>query len=263
MKNKVIIEFLEKTYPLKYSENWDKSGLQVGDLNSDISGIVFGLDPSLEIIEYAKKNSCNLIITHHPLAIKEIFPIDFSSYEARIIKELIKNDINLYSMHTNFDFVEPSVSDNLLSVLGLDYKKKEFLISGNDINTGYGRVVNLKRELSIFDVLDQIKNKFLLKYLRFVKNSDKSIKRIAVMGGSGASFIKNAYDLKADLYITGDIKYHDARLSQYLEISLIDMGHFHSELYAIKIISELLRENFKGIKNIIFKEEEDPFVLWR
>lgn len=263
MKNKYIIKFLESCYPLKYSEKWDKSGLQVGDLSFDTSAVVLGLDPGLEIIEYAKSVSSNLIITHHPLSIKEVFPIEFSNYESKIIKELVKNDITLYSMHTNFDFVNPSVSDYLLDYLELDVINKDFLIRGKDDNTGYGRIADLKQELRLQEILDLIKNKFLLKYLRFVGNSDRIIKRISVMGGSGASFIRNSYDLGADLYVTGDVKYHEAKLAQYLPLAVVDMGHFYSELHSIKLISKLLRENFKDININVFDGEKDPFVLWR
>jgi putative NIF3 family GTP cyclohydrolase 1 type 2 len=82
------------------------------------------------------------------------------------------------------------------------------------------------------------------------------------MGGSGASFIEKAHRKGVELYITGDIKYHDARLAEQLEIEVADIGHFHSELYSTEIIKKLIDKQF-DIKIETFKGEKDPFILWR
>ncbi len=260
---KDILSVLENNYPLKYSEKWDKSGLQVGDTSINTSKILLALDPLEEVIDYAVKNNIKLIVTHHPMALKPIFPIDTQTYPGRIIKKAILNDITIYSAHTNFDSVEPTVSDALLDKLGFKYTEKYFIQSNMEKNIGFGRIIKLTEKMAYSDILNVIKEKSFAKYLRFVGDIDKVIGVVAIMGGSGASFIEDVYQKGADLYITGDIKYHDARLAQQLGLSVIDLGHFYSERHALNTLKTLLELNFKEIFINIFNKENDPFILWR
>ncbi len=260
---KDILNVLENNYPLKYSEKWDKSGLQVGDTTVNTSKIILALDPLEEVVNYAIKNKINLIITHHPLALKAIFPIDTQTYLGRVIKKAILNNITIYSAHTNFDSVEPTVSDALLDKLDFKYESKSFIKNNTENNVGFGRIIKLNKKMAYSDILNAVKEKSLAKYLRFVGDIDKVIEVIAIMGGSGASFIEDVYQKGADLYITGDIKYHDARLAEQLGLSVIDLGHFNSERHSLIILKKLLEFNFKEIFIDIFNKEDNPFILWR
>jgi len=262
MIHKKIISFLEEKYPVRFSEKWDKTSLQVGSLQDETEGILFALDPSIELVDYAVKNSYNLLITHHPLTLSSLFPLNLDTYIGRLIKKLILNNITLYAMHTNFDSVEPTVSDLILEKMNLKFKRKEFLSPTRDEAVGFGRIIDLETPMEINSILSIIKKNFSLNHLRFIGNSAKMVSCIAVMGGSGASFIEKAYKKGVELYITGDIKYHDARLAEQLEIEVADIGHFHSELYSTDIIKKLIDKQF-DIKIETFKGEKDPFILWR
>jgi len=260
---KNILSVIENNYPLKYSEKWDKSGLQVGDTSVGTKKILLALDPSVEALDYAIQTNTKLIITHHPIALKPIFPIDTTTYLGNIIKKAIINDITIYSAHTNFDSVEPTVSDALLKKLEFKYTEKSFLENTQEDNIGFGRIIKLKKEMTCSDILNAVKQKTFAKYLRFVGDIDRVIEQIAIMGGSGASFIEDAYNKGAELYITGDIKYHDARLAEQLGMSVIDLGHFYSEKHSLNTLRELLSTNFREIFIDIFNKEDDPFILWR
>ena len=261
-----ILNVLENSYPLKYSESWDRSGLQIGDTSIFTDKIILALDPSIEVLDHAIKTGAKLIITHHPVALKGIFPIDTQTYIGKMIKKAILNDITIYSAHTNFDSVEPNVTDALIEKLELKYSKKSFLEankkSGRD-DIGHGRIIELSNKMTNSDILSVLKEKTLVKYLRFVGDLDKIVNQIAIMGGSGASFLYDAHKKGVDLYITGDIKYHDASLAEQLGLSVIDLGHFYSERYSLNILKKLFNLNFEKIFVDIFNKEEDPFILWR
>jgi dinuclear metal center YbgI/SA1388 family protein len=197
------------------------------------------------------------------MALKSIFPIDTQTYLGNIIKKAIKNDITIYSAHTNFDSVEPTVSDALLKKLSFEYSELSFLETGRESNIGFGRIIKLKKKMASSDILNAVKDKTFAKYLRFVGDIDKVIERIAIMGGSGASFIEDVHKQGVDLYITGDVKYHDARLAEQLGLFVIDLGHFYSEKYSLSTLKELLDMHFKEIFIDIFNKEDDPFILWR
>lgn len=114
---------------IKYMENWappgiawknDNVGLQVGSTNKQIKNILLSLDLTVEVVNDAVRKKCNLIITHHPLIFKPITKLDLTSdTTAQLIHKLIKNEITLYSAHTNLDFTKHGVSFQLAKKIGL------------------------------------------------------------------------------------------------------------------------------------------------
>jgi dinuclear metal center YbgI/SA1388 family protein len=121
MTGKEIIKYLEEWAPKGIAWERDNAGLQVGNPNIKIKNILLSLDLSEEVIETAKKENCNLIITHHPLLFYPLKNLDVSkSRNSKMIQMLIKNDITLYSAHTNLDFTKHGVSYQLANSLQLE-----------------------------------------------------------------------------------------------------------------------------------------------
>jgi len=114
MTGKEIIKYLEEWAPKGIAWDKDNVGLQVGDPEIKIKNVLLSLDLKEEVIESAIKENCNLIITHHPLLYYPLKNLDFSkSSRAKMIEKLIKNNITLYSAHTNLDFTKHGVSYQL------------------------------------------------------------------------------------------------------------------------------------------------------
>jgi len=121
MTGKEIIKYLEEWAPKGIAWERDNAGLQVGNPNIKIKNILLSLDLSEEVIETAKKENCKLIITHHPLLFYPVKNLDVSkSRNSKMIQMLIKNDITLYSAHTNLDFTKHGVSYQLANSLQLE-----------------------------------------------------------------------------------------------------------------------------------------------
>lgn len=115
-----IIKHLEEWAPKGVAWEKDNVGLQVGDPGSKLKNIMLSLDLSEAVIAEARKNNCNLIITHHPLLYNPLRNLDTSRDQtAQMIQKLIKNDITLYSAHTNLDFTKHGVSYQLARRIGL------------------------------------------------------------------------------------------------------------------------------------------------
>jgi dinuclear metal center YbgI/SA1388 family protein len=114
MTGKEIIKYLEEWAPKGIAWDKDNVGLQVGDPEIKIKNVLLSLDLKEEVIESAIKQNCNLIITHHPLLFYTVKNLDYSkNILARMIEKLIKNNITLYSAHTNLDFTKHGVSYQL------------------------------------------------------------------------------------------------------------------------------------------------------
>ena len=247
-----IIKEMELLAPTYLKEDFDNVGLMVGDKNKEVKKVLLALDCTLKVIEEAKKENVELIITHHPLIFKRPSSITTDTLQGKKIIELIKNDISLYSSHTNLDSVENGLNDTIVKILE---KNKR------DDKAGLGRIVSLNESIQLEDLISKIKKSLNINNLRVVKGKDK-VNKIAIINGSGQDFIGKAVALGADCIITGDTTYHFASDYKEMEISILDVGHFASEQITFFNVMENLKEKFKDVEFITSTVEEDPFSFY-
>jgi len=123
---KDVTKYLEKIAPLHLQESYDNSGLQVGDYKSEVKGILVSLDVTLEVIDDAINQQCNLIVAHHPIIFGKIKNVTKCSLTGSIVFKAIKNNINIYAIHTNLDNVPNGVNSKIAEFIGL--KKIKILL---------------------------------------------------------------------------------------------------------------------------------------
>lgn len=255
MKIKDIIKFLEERFPLSLQEDWDNSGLQIGNIENDLTNIMISLDIDEQTIQKAKEKSCNLIINHHPFLFSSIKSIDLNEEKGKIIKDLIKNDITVFAMHTNLDIGKGGVNDNLAKLLEL--KDISNLDTNNEnpmARFGY------TDEITAYDFSKFIKEKLNCKGLILYGDKDKKIEKVALCGGAGSDFINDAIKKGCDLIVTSDVKYHEA-MDNCKKINIVDPGHFASENHIIYMIKDLLEKNFAtGIYTCAKKDSYREFI---
>jgi len=119
MKIKEILQSLEQWAPLAYQESYDNCGIQAGNANQDVKGILITLDTIEEIIDEAIAKNCNLVIAHHPLLFKGLKSITGKNDIERALVKAIKHDITIYAIHTNLDHVANGVNLRICDRLGL------------------------------------------------------------------------------------------------------------------------------------------------
>lgn len=252
MITKDIINFLEEKYPRSNAEEWDNVGLLVGNNKKDVKKIQLSIDATEKAVDYAAQNNVDMIVTHHPLIFKPLKSIVMSELSGRKIIKLIENGLNLYSIHTNLDSSKDGLNDYILELL--EVKKYKIIdINANDETAGIGRMYTLEEKITILEYADFIKTKMKIKNVRVISNDLKSkVKKIALINGSGMSYWRKVKSLGADLFITGDISYHDALDAKESGLHLIDIGHFESE----NCFSELLKKNLEeiGLEVLIFND---------
>jgi len=209
-----IINILEKKFPKINAEEWDNVGLLVGDYDKEVKKIQFSIDASLEVIENAIKEKVDMIITHHPFIFKAIKSINEQDILSKKIRALIRNDINIYSIHTNLDSSVSGLNDYVLEKLG--YTNYKFLDYDEEKNCGIGRIFKL--------------------------DENKKIKKVALINGSAMSYWRKAKKEKIDLFITGDVGYHDALDARESGLAVIDFGHYESEHFFHEVLIKELKE---------------------
>jgi dinuclear metal center YbgI/SA1388 family protein len=106
-------------------------------------------------------------------------------------------------------------------------------------SVGLGAIGELDAEISEEELLAKVKQNFNVGNIRHSAKTGRKVRRIAVCGGSGASFIRTAIASKADAYITADIKYHDWFLAEG-KILLLDIGHYESEQFTKEIFYDIV-----------------------
>lgn len=235
---------------LKQQEAWDNSGLQIGDLNSDIKTVMLTLDVDLNAVNYAIENKVDLIITHHPFLFGSIKSIDYNTYDGKIIRTLITNNINLYSMHTSLDMAEKGINYQLANKLSID--DYNVLHKINADNSGYGGIGEIDA-VNVAEFAEYVKKSLNCSNVKlYCSNKNKLVKKVAFCGGSGSEFIDDAINMKADVYITGDIKYHQAQMALKSNLCIIDAGHFYTENHFLRNLKDIL-DKCEGLHIILLK----------
>ncbi len=248
-----IITYLDNLYPENNAESWDNVGLLLGTKNNKVNKVLLTLDIDEKVVDEAVENKADMIISHHPLIFNPIKSIITDSHDGRMFEKLIKNNIAVYSAHTNFDVSENGLNDYAAKLVGISVKG---ILSEQ---SSLGRYGCFDKEHNLKDVLDICKNKFYSKNIRYVGDLDKNIKNIAIVTGSGMSEVDSCYEKNIDLFITGDVKYSGAREALNNNLSIIDLGHYGSEYIAVDLFYDVLSKKFADVSFIKSTANTDIF----
>lgn len=245
-----IVSFMEEFAPPSLTSSWDNSGWQIYLGDKDINRVMLGLTPTPEVIEQALEKRCELIIAHHPLIFSKVNKLNVNNSKDIPVIKALQNNLPVYSAHTNLDSTKGGIADELAKIIGL---KNLTPIEKISEDTGLGRIGELEKEETLDVILSRLKQALNADKLKVINRLNKTkAKSIALCPGSGGSFIPLLNDV--DLYITGDIKYHDA--IEINNLVVIDAGHFETERIILPILKNMLEK--LGIE-IFIAEETDPW----
>ncbi len=252
-----ILCAMEKYAPARLAEDWDNVGLMVGESEKDISKVLIALDINDKVIDEAIDRKADLIITHHPFIFRAIKNVsDISPLGKRIIR-LIKNDIAVFSAHTNLDSAAGGTNGTLAKLLEL--REVEGLADVNEDGSAMGRIGSLEREVTFGELIDRVKSVLGAHKLSVCGDTAKIVKRVGICTGKGASFMSEAKAMGADAYITGDFGYHEGQTAMDLGLCVIDGTHYLTEVIVVPVLCSYLREEFSGLE--VMESEVDGQTL--
>ena len=223
MDKKEIAKIIENFAPPALAEEWDASGW-VADVHAknEVKKVLLCLTVTDDVINQAKAQNCDMIVSHHPL-----FYVPFEY-----------KDINIYCAHTNMDRTKGGTTDTLIKVLGFE---------ASEVTHPFVRVV--KTDISLEEFKECLRR--ISPNLRYVNNKNiGTLKTIAFCAGSGSDFIK---EINCDAYVTGDLKFHTAVESDKI---LFDIGHFESEILVLLVFEKLLERVVETVR----ADEKSPFI---
>jgi dinuclear metal center YbgI/SA1388 family protein len=348
MKLHELTTYLESIAPLAYQEEYDNSGLIVGNGNQEITQALISLDCTEAVVDEAIATGCGVIISHHPIVFKGLKKFNGKTYVERVVEKAIKHDVALYAIHTNLDSVMDGVNARICQTLGLknprilcaksallkklvtyvplshadavrnalfkagagqvgDYSECSFNTNGTgtfkggqdtspyvgqpgeqhqeaetrietiypahleskilmalflnhpyeevayDLYTltnqhqqvGAGMIGELDMPVAEHDFLEHLKTSMKAAVVRHTELTGKSVKKVAVCGGSGGFLLKQAIAAGADVFVTADYKYHEFFDAEG-KIVIADIGHFESEQFTQQLLYEIIRKKFSN-----------------
>ena len=258
MKTKGLIGALDEVFPFSLALSWDNSGLQAGDPEKEIGTVAVALDPALGVVEAAWKQGVDCVVTHHPLLFKPLSCIDFSTPAGRTVLTLVQNSISLVSLHTNLDVAPGGLADHVAGLMGMSSEEPLLIEEGRAL----GRVGTIPSPLDFAGFLDTVKDALKITCLRVVNppSIDGSrVWRVALCPGSGGDLVHQAASVGAQVYVTGDLKYHQAMEAVDLGLTVVDAGHYGTEMPAVDLLVGTLKRVMGEDVSVIRIESEDPF----
>ena len=255
---------IEELAPSELAEEWDNPGLQVGGFPGEINRVFLSLDPTPASIERARQRGAQILFTHHPLIFRPVTRVHVGSSPGCVLHGALKNEINVVAAHTNLDAAKGGINDILADLLGIECAE---VLEENACNcrAGVGRIGLLSAPVSLADLLARIRGTLKIGKAGIVGDLDTEIRRVAVVGGSGGSFVPACRRKAADCLVTGDVGHHHALEAKGLGMTLIDAGHYSLEQTAFRVFGErlerLMAERGWRVRVIPDEDERDP-IHW-
>ncbi len=267
MKVSDLIDTFETWASPCWQEKWDNCGWQVEPgVRSQPAGVLVCLTPTLAVMEEAialksQGAPINLIFAHHPLIFGGLSAVVAGSNVGDMVRKAIAHNIGIYSAHTNFDQVENGTADVLAQRLKLKATEPiELKAPATETSParGYGRVGNLSAPQSLQQLLETIQSILSPPHLLHSPTADfqPPIERVAVLGGSGASYLAAVGKTGAQAYLTADCKFHQFQESRDQNLILIDAGHYATERPACAKLVEWVKQQGVSWAQLSQKDED-------
>ncbi len=255
-----ISNFLNAFAPTRLAEDWDNVGLLVGDPALPVSKIMTCLTITPESATEAIERSANLIVTHHPLPFHPLKRITTEQPASKMLWDLIRAGIGIYSPHTGFDSAADGINQNLAARIGLTDIHPLLPIENEIEQLGAGRVGRLNHK-TLGEVIEILKGQLDLKYLQYVGDRSAPCFRVAVACGAAGSFLGDAIKAGCDTFVTGETHFHTCLEAKAKRISLILLGHHASERFAVELLAHRLQVEFADLTVWASERETDPIQI--
>jgi dinuclear metal center YbgI/SA1388 family protein len=252
-----IAEFLEHFAPPRLAEEWDNVGLLVGSRDAQVYRVMTCLTLTAESVAEAVRDRAELIVTHHPLPFRPLRRLTNETVEGRLLLELIAARVAVYSPHTAFDSAGRGINQRLAEGLEL-LDIAPLGPDASDPTIGSGRFGQLDPPTPLGELASRAARFLKIDGMHLVGDPRQAIRRVAVACGSAGELLGRAIACKCDCFVTGETRFHTSLEARAEKISLLLVGHFASERFAVEQLAELLGVQFPDLKIWASRAERDP-----
>jgi dinuclear metal center YbgI/SA1388 family protein len=367
-----VIEHLEKLAPLRLAADWDNVGLLLGDRAASVARIMTCLTVTPQSASEAIERKADLIVTHHPILFKAVKRLTVDSVEGRMLLDLARSGVAVYSPHTAFDNAAAGINDLLARKLGLvdvgplrasaqarsasegtrqiklvvfvpdsdlarvsdalfaagagrigEYSECSFRLLGTgtfhgsaasnptlgqkgrreevsewrlevvcperrltDIVAamrkahsyeepafdlyplvsppsaiGDGRLGSLPEAVPLADLAARLRQALACGPVQMVGDSVRQVRRVAIVCGAGGELMSEAVRARADVFLTGEMRFHDYLVARAQGLALLLPGHYATERCGVEDLAVRLRSAWPDVEVWASEKESDP-VAW-
>ena len=278
MKLSELIQKMDATFHPEYQEDYDNSGFLLGDPERSVTGVLTAIDLTEAVADEAIDKGLNLIVTHHPFIFSGLKRITPHTTVGRIVMRLVEHGVAVYAAHTNLDNLKMGVNGILAAQLGLqdchilrpspvkqipnNSTNQQFNNSTDEI--GAGMIASLPSPMPTAQFLASVKETLQLHTMRVGVGAleiRSQIEKVAICGGAGKFLIGDAIAAGADIYLTGDLKYHDFQEAEG-KIVLVDIGHYESEQFSRGLLAGAVDALGDGSFKTVVSIACDRWEVW-
>ena len=260
-----ILAAAESLWPTNLADDWDRPGLIAGSYSAQVSKVLLAVDLTHDVMQDAKAGGFEMVVTHHPFLLKGVYDIREDSGKGSVLAEAIRNGISLFAAHTNADVVEDGVSAVMARALGLSAIVP--LVRTLNEKVGHGRIGHLAETLSLLEFSRLVARALPATAggVRVAGDASMPVKRVALCGGAGDSFITAAAASGADVYVTSDLRHHPVQdaLEQskaaVKPFGLIDVSHWAAESLWLETAAAQLSSAVSDVKFVVSDLRTDPW----
>ena len=255
---------IARLWPPDSKEPWDAVGLVSGDLDAPVSSILLAVDAVLETAAEAIELGVDVLVVHHPPLLRPVTSIASDQYKGAVLSQLIRAGCALVAAHTNADVTESGTSATLAAALGLEHVRP--IVIAENPAIGIGRV----GELPVPSTLGRLARDLAellpatASGIRVSGSFDSPVRVVALCAGAGDSLLSEVDVLRADVYITSDLRHHpasEARENAKVSVgpALIDVSHWASEWLWLDVAAAQLRAALPGVRVSVSDARTDPW----
>lgn len=237
MKVKDILQWIDSFAPFETQEDYDNSGLLVGDAEAEVRRLLFALDVTDNVLDEAEKMHIDLLITHHPLMFNGTKRLTEDNYEAHLIRRMIRSGISHIAAHTNLDQAVGGINDILASVCRLT----------NIQGTGFIRTGDLPSPIKATRLAELLTER-LHTVVRLSGDPDHTCLKLGLCSGGGGSEWSEALALGADTFLTGEMKHNHVLEATWHHMVCFECGHFATEEPGLFALADALQKHADTVK---------------
>jgi len=252
------IRLLEALAPPELAEAWDNVGLLAGDPATPLGRVLTCLTLTPDVVDEAVAGRVGLVVTHHPLPFHGVKTLAADHEDGGRLWRLAGAGVAVYSAHTAYDSAAGGINDQWAERLGLTGVRPLTPAVGRTDGSGVGRVGDWGGEGGFAGLGAAIRDAANLPAVRVVPPGDDSVRAVAVACGSGGSLLDAARAAGCDVFLTGEMSFHDCLRCRSAGVGVVLTGHYASERFALETLAERLAAGLAGVEAYASRVEADP-----
>lgn len=231
-----LLATLDKLAPAALAEEWDNVGLLVGRHNQSVRRVLVALELRDEVLGEAAEVGCEAVLVHHPTIFPTLAAVTDDTTAAELVLQAAESRVAVIAAHTNLDATTGGLNDVMAGLLGMS-TTSPLRPAADDPSAGLGRVGQAPARMTLEKLVNKAGQVFNAPR-RYAGDPSAKVRTVACCTGSGASLIPDALAAGVDVFVTSDLKYHDADRAPGL--ALVSLPHARVERVAMKEWAKVL-----------------------